>query len=193
MKKFSVLILLIVGLCMVPALVHADPITVGDPLWYEFLFGVAPSLGSNGTGAVASSGGNSQYAPDNPWTFTLASGSRVTITDAFAAGDIFTLYDFGVPQGSTTFVLAGGPVTGISDPVVALGNLDLSHGFFSLGPGAHSLEIQVVQNATSSPSGGAAYFRVDECTPVPIPPSVLLFGTSLLGLAGLRLRRRHLA
>ena len=29
------------------------------------------------------------------------------------AGDIFTLLDFGVPQGSTTFVPAGGPSTGI--------------------------------------------------------------------------------
>lgn len=75
----------------------------------------------------------------------------MTITDAFAAGDMFQLYDFGVAIGATTSVAAAGPVTDISDPVVALGDLDLSHGFFSLGPGAHSLDIQVIQNATASP------------------------------------------
>ena len=41
----------------------ASTITVGDPLWYEFGFGAAPSDAFSGASTVPSSGGNSQYAP----------------------------------------------------------------------------------------------------------------------------------
>jgi len=192
MRKLSVLILLVVGLCMVPALVQADSITVGDPLWYEFHFGLAGTFATTGVDeCVPSSSGNSQFAPDPAWTFATASGTRVTIVDAFQAGDQFQLYDFGSPIGATTFVANTGTFI-TDDPAVAVGNAALSRGFFSLAPGAHSLDIQVVQNALDT-TAGCAYFRVDVCPPVPLPPSVLLFGTSLLGLAGLRLRRRNLA
>jgi hypothetical protein len=192
MKKLSVMLALAVCLCMVPVgLVHADnPITVGDPLWYEFGFGTAPTFAFTGAGTVPSSGGNSQYAPDPAWTYNVGFGTRITIVDAFLEGDVFTLYDFGVPIGSTTLVANTGFASGTSDPEVALLDFDLSRGFFNLTPGAHSLTIQVVQNALGA-SGGAAFFRVDECRPIPLPPTVYLLGTSLLGLAGLRLRRKN--
>jgi hypothetical protein len=193
MKKLC--LLLVLAMClgvMVVGPVQADPITVGDPLWYEFAFGTAPSFATNGIGTVPSSGGNSQFAPDPAWTFdTGAFGSRVTVVDAFIEGDIFTLYDFGVPMGSTTFVANTGNASGTSDPVVALTDFDLSRGFFSLGPGAHSLTIEVVQNALGVPGGGAAFFRVDLCPPVPVPPTAILLGSGLLGLVGLRFRKNR--
>jgi len=148
MRKVSILLLLALGLCLAPlGQVQADPITVSDPLWYEFAFGLAPSFATEGSGTVPSSGGNSQPAPDPAWTYFFPSGTRLTVADAFIEGDIFTVYDFGVAIGYTTFVANTGINSGTSDPAVALGIAGLSKGFFSLLPGAHSITIEVVQNA----------------------------------------------
>lgn len=191
MKKVSILLLLALGLCLAPlGQVQADPITVSDPLWYEYAFGLAPSFATEGSGTVPSSGGNSQPAPDPAWTYFFPSGTRLTVTDAFIEGDIFTVYDFGVAIGSTTFVANTGINSGTSDPAVALGIAGLSKGFFSLLPGAHSITIEVVQNALGTTSG-AAFFRVDPCPPIPIPPTVYLLGSSLVGLIGFRRRRKN--
>jgi hypothetical protein len=186
MKKILFLMLLIVAFAVVP--VHADPVTVGDPLWYEFGFGLAGTFATDGAGTTPSTGGNSQFAPDPPWTYNTVFpiGSQVTIVDAFLKGDIFTLYDFGVPVGSTTLVPNLGTGTE-TDPDLALLDFGYSRGTFGLGAGAHSLTIQVALNALDS-TGGAAYFRVDPCG-IPVPPTVYLLGTSLLGLVGLRFRR----
>ena len=132
------------------------PVPIGT-LWQEFEFsGVGVS--ATGCGACTpSSGGNSQFAPAAPWTFTApAQGAILTVTDAFTLGDVFNVFDFGFPIGSTTVVGAGGSCG--SDPVVCLGDPLTSHGVFFLVPGPHSITIV----PSASPFGaGAAYFRVD--------------------------------
>jgi hypothetical protein len=184
MKKIILfsLALLMVGFV---AVAQADP--VNPNTWYGFNFGAAISDAFAGPSGI-----NYSSAPDAPWTFTSIGGARVTITDGFIEGDIFTLYDNGNAIGSTTFVVNTGTDSGATDPVTALTIPGLSHGFFSLGPGSHSLIIQIVQNATGYPNGGTAWFEVQNCTcPAPLPTTSLLLGSGLLGLAGLRLRRKN--
>ncbi|MFA4901478.1 MAG: hypothetical protein WC600_01905 [Desulfobaccales bacterium] len=185
MKKILFLMLLIVAFAVVP--VQATEVVLGQ--WYEFEFGVASSFAFNGDGCIPSDGDNSVAAPNPPWTYTtnFPIGSQVTIVDAFAIGDVFQLYDGGAAVGATTFVANTGVATGISNPDLALLNAALSRGVFGLDPGAHSLDIEIIRNALET-SGGCAYFRVDPCG-IPVPPTVYLLGSSLLGLVGLRFRR----
>lgn len=111
MKKIVLLAMVLLMGFVVAA--QAAPVTVGDPLWYEFEFGLAPTFAFEGSGTTPSSGGNSQPAPDAPWTFNYATGVRVIVTDAFAEGDIFTLYDNNFAIGSTTFVANTGLARGL--------------------------------------------------------------------------------
>jgi hypothetical protein len=158
--------------------VSADPITVGNPNWYEFTFGGGGSFGTSGTGDVPSSGGNSQYAPNPPWTFS-GGPVTVTLTDAFDKGDSFSLFDFGSLVGSTPSVAQANNST--SDPAITSLDPSWSHGIFNLGAGSHSLTIR----ADNSPfGGGAAFFRVDAAAPTPEPTSLALFGMIAAGSAG---------
>jgi hypothetical protein len=81
----------------------------------------------------------------------------LTVTDANIIGDSFDVFDFGVLIASTPSVLPGGDCP--NDPVPCFADPRVSHGVFSLAPGAHSIVIF----ARDSPFlAGAAYFRVDE-------------------------------
>ena len=73
---------------------------------------------------------------------------QLTVVDAFLVGDVFTVYDFGSPIGSTTLVTNTGAASGTDDPAVALTIDALSRGFFNLGSGNHSIEIMVAQKRT---------------------------------------------
>jgi hypothetical protein len=127
-------------------------------LWQEFWFGGVgvPAEACAGR-CIPSSGGNSQDAGVPPWTFTAPSvGVFLTATDAFLAGDVFEVFDFGVSLGTTSASSTGHSCD--SDPAVCVLDPLMSSRVFSLAAGDHSITIK----PAASPYGsGAAYFRID--------------------------------
>ena len=100
---------------------------------------------------------------------------------------MFSLYDFNDFVGTTSTV----PTTAsYYNPAPDVDFLDpaLSHGFFILPAGNHSLTIQIIQNAAGN-TDGVAFFRVD-ANAAPLPPSAWLLGSGLLGLVGWRRFRK---
>jgi hypothetical protein len=179
MKKLVLMLVVVVALGVGSVgLIQASPIGFGT--WYDFQWETLVS-----DFAVAGGGtSGTTPAPDPPWTYTGA--SLVTIVDSYLSGDIFTLWDNGAPVGTTSAVLTPGTDYGGLSPDQALLVPDLSHGFFNLAGGAHSLTIEIIQTAPGNTSG-VAFFRVD---PVPVPPSAWLLGSGLLGLVGWRRFRK---
>ena len=194
MKKIVLVLLLVGGLgVMSVSMVQADPINVGDPLWYQFQwnFNTYPGFGTAGGGISGT-----QVAPNPPWTYTAATGTIVSIVDTALNGDVFRLWDGTTPVGATSpstyeplFYLS--PSAG---PAAALTHPELSRGFFTLAAGTHSLTIEIIQTPYDSqgPNAvkeGVAFFRVDAAT-APLPPSAWLLGSGLLGLIGFRRFRK---
>lgn len=142
--------------------VAADPaITVGSG-WFRFSWiGVGQPFNLEGS-----------------ITFNSPAATKLTVTDSFCPGDQFTVFDFGVPIGTTNLVPSSNNCS-ISDPDASLANPIFSHGTFTLAPGPHSITVQTITNPNSA---GAAFLRVDLAVPsTPIPPTILLVLTGLLG------------
>jgi hypothetical protein len=166
-----------------------DTAITTDGSWHEFGFGLAGTFAFTCGGACVST--VNPVAEDisaPPWTFT--GPGVVSLTDLFARGDRFELFDAGVPVGSTSVPTNDGletcPSSG-SDILACLADPTYSHGVFAVGAGAHSLTIEVIQNAEGTDSG-AAVFQLASAS-VPEPGTVTLFGAGLVAF-GLLLRRR---
>jgi hypothetical protein len=160
----------------IPKSAHAGPIVTD--VWYEFSFG-APGTSADGCApadpaglaCVPSLGTPTTFADAPPWTFTVgAMGAILTVTDAFDSGDSFELLDFGIPIGFTS--IPGAAVDCGTDPVPCLADPDMSHGFFAMVPGDHSITI-----APLTGGFGAAYFIIDTARSVPEPFTLVLLGT----------------
>jgi len=184
-RKFLLILFLCVGVTLFAHTVYAQsngvvdgpppegnigtaPVPI-DGLWQEFSWsgtlpiqarGCAPA-DPLGTSCVPSSAGNSEFAPAPPWTFEApAAGAEITIVvDAFTIGDDhFEVFDFGTSIGFTSAPGTTGSCG--SDPEVCLQNPNASKGTFGLGPGPHSITINVLAGSLSQ---GASYFRVASC------------------------------
>jgi hypothetical protein len=148
-----------------------------------------------------------QYGPDGgsmlnnyftggPWTWSGT--GTLYVTDLFVIGDGYTIYDNGVAIDTMPVPVPDYSSLGYSDPYGS-GNYttDASTAYLDgrwatatidLGAGDHSFTFL----ETSIPTGftdGTIAFGVD-IPGVPAPPSLLLLGSGLIGLAGARLRGR---
>ena len=135
------------------------------------------------------SGPGQPFDLEGSFTYNSPTATKLTVTDSFCPGDQFTVFDFGVPIGTTNLVSSSNNC-GITNPDASLTNPIFSHGTFTLAPGAHSITIQTVTNPF--PDGGAAFLRVDQVvSTTPIPPTILLVLTGLLGASLYLLWRRN--
>ena len=123
----------------------ATPIAVGDG-WHDFTW----------------SGGNGAAAVEAPFTFFAPGFAIVTVTDAFCAGDVFTVTDYGRRLGSTSSVpvdaSCSAPYNFAPDAAMLDRSYTHSMGNLILAPGPHAIGI----TAKASPfGGGRGFIRVD--------------------------------
>jgi len=166
-----------VGFALVAGTASASPIVVDQ--WYTFGFS-----GSGGDPLISGSGFilgvRSLAAPDPAWEFDCpASKCHIVVTDGFLPVDQFEFFDFGVSIGITSVPSGDSGHTCSNDELVCLADPQMSHGFFVVGTGAHSI---TGTHLVGIP--GAAFFIVT----VPEPASLLLIGIALLMLIGIRRR-----
>lgn len=168
-------------LCASPA--SATPVLV-DGTWHQFDFQAAGSSVTSCGGCAPTSSPLAEQLSTPPWTFS--GPATLTVLDLFLIGDRFEAFDFGVSLGTTSVVANTGLSPCFGDISCALANLGYSRLVLDLGAGAHSLTMNVIQNAATS-SGGAAVFQLSSAV-VPEPGTMLLFAAAFAA-TGVRVRR----
>lgn len=108
-------------------------------------------------------GSGTVFAQDT-FEYTSESPTELRVTDAFCYGDQFQIYDNGAPVAVTTEPgsdVCGGPWSGQN----AYEDDDMSSGCVILPPGAHTIEIEVIENPFG---GGGAYIKADQVPEDPV-------------------------
>ena len=169
----------------------AGPIAVDTFYQFGFTTVGAGAVGCDpadplGEFCTPSSGTATTFLDGPPWTFTAgAAGASLAVTDAFASGDQFEVFDFGLSLGLTSPSLPGSDCG--DDPVPCLADPDMSHRVFALAAGNHSLTIVL---AGGEPGSGYLLARGDIAPPPPVPePAALSLLAAGLAAAGRRGRR----
>ena len=171
-------------LCASPA--SATPVLV-DGTWHQFGFQAAGSSVTSCVGCLPTSNPLAEQLSTPPWTFS--GPATLTVLDLYLIGDRFEVFDSGVSLGTTSVVANTGLTPCGGDIGCALADLGYSRLVLDLGAGAHSLTMNVIQNAAGS-SLGASVFQLSSAV-VPEPGTMLLFAAAFAA-TGARVRRwRH--
>ena len=158
----------------------AGPIALNQ--WYEFGFdpnhtpNVSGCQPADPGGVPCRAGIGSVNLDAPPWTFTAATAVSLSITDAFLAGDSFSVFDLGTLVGSTPAV----PLTPVScgfDPSVCFIDPAFSHATRLLQSGSHSITI----NFRPAQIQGEGFFRLQS---VPEPSYIVVIAAFVLVLGG---------
>jgi hypothetical protein len=166
--KQKTIIALLASALLAPALAFADTPLPIDGGWQSFSFGTVGSHDNEGL-----------------FTFLAPGAVDLKVTDAFLAGDQFSIYDNSSFIGNTSVPLGSGDDIGANADGAYADPL-WSSGLFVLGAGAHSIDIVTLQSPFG---GGGAYIRADTSTSVPDVASTLpLLGFALMGLAAMARR-----
>ncbi len=112
---------------------------------------------------------------DSPYVYNLAGPANLTITDDFATGDTYFVYDFGNPILTTAF--AGSHGYG------GQGGAGYSWGTVLLGAGAHHITVQ--GDGVGGLSAGF-YTRLDSASVPDASTTASLLGLGFVALAGVR-------
>jgi hypothetical protein len=174
-------------LVVLPKAAHASTITV-DGSWHEFRYGTATSAVLT-CGGLCSPTSNplAEVLGTPPWTWT--GPATLTILDLGVVGDRFEAFDNLASLGVTTIIANDGVNPCAFNIACALADLRYSRLVISIsGAGAHSLTMNVTQNAVNTTAGNAVFQLSAGTTAVPEPASVALVG---VGLAAFFLRRRR--
>lgn len=113
-------------------------------------------------------GGVGGTSVTGPFHFESAALTKVTVTDAYCRGDVFSVLDNGAVLGDTATVPEElqncSPRFYLSDIVRADASMldsAFSHGTFYVGPGSHALEFVNKEIWNGTDAGSKAFFRLE--------------------------------
>lgn len=108
-----------------------------------------------------------------PFTFTATTNVVLKVADVALDYEQYSVLDFASVIGGTSVPARRG--VSIDNPDSAYASAQWSHGTFLLGPGSHSIRLQLAQTGPGDSSGLAnPYLRVD-LPGAPIPPAPVQF------------------